>query len=396
MAAAGKSRFKKLIGQVHLWLGLTSGIIVVLVSLTGCLFVFQKEISGIVFSKTFNVEPQQTRLPLSVLQQNAQKAMGANKPINSVTTYKDPSKAWEFMAYKANDTAITYFGVMEHYESVFVNPHTGEITGKRNYKYDFFFIVKYLHWSLLLNTKYGQPVVGYATLIFVIMMITGLILWWPKKWNKANRKKSFRIKWDAKFKRINYDLHNVLGFYAMLIAMVIAFTGMVWAFQWFEKLVYVTAAGTSQKPESKVVKSDSLLVATSNPLDIAYAEAVKQFSDCKRIGISPAYGKEGTIYMFGYRGKETYYDYDQLQFDQYSGKLLLRTNHQEHNRGERLIGMNYDIHVGAIGGLPGKILAFVISLICASLPITGFYIWWGRRHNKPSYKKQAVAAMTNA
>ncbi len=384
--AAGKSRFKKLIGQIHLWLGLTSGIIVIIISLTGCLFVFQKEISDITYRKTFYVNPAGSILPFSELQQRAQQAMGADKPINSVTTYKDPSKAWEFMAYKANDTAITYFGVMEHYQSVFVDPHTGIVTGTRNYKYDFFSIVKYIHWSLLLNTKYGQPVIGYATLIFVIMTITGLILWWPKKWNRANRRKSFRIKWDAKFKRLNYDLHNVPGFYAMLIALVIALTGMVWAFQWFEKAVYAAAAGTTKASERKQVKSDSTATASANPLDIAFTEAVKQLPDCQRIGVSPAYGKEGTIYMFGYRGKETYYDYDQLQFDQYTGKMLLRTNLQEHNGGERLIGMNYDIHVGAIAGLPGKILAFIISLICASLPITGFYIWWGRRHNKPVYK----------
>ena len=41
--------------------------------------------------------------------------------------------------------------------------------------------------------------------------------------------------------------------------------------------------------------------------------------------------------------------------------------------------MNYDIHVGAVLGLPGKILAFFASLIAASLPVTGFVIWWGRR-----------------
>jgi uncharacterized iron-regulated membrane protein len=50
--------------------------------------------------------------------------------------------------------------------------------------------------------------------------------------------------------------------------------------------------------------------------------------------------------------------------------------------------MNYDIHVGAIGGLPGKIVAFIISLICASLPVTGFYVWWGKR--KKSKKKPVV------
>jgi uncharacterized iron-regulated membrane protein len=45
--------------------------------------------------------------------------------------------------------------------------------------------------------------------------------------------------------------------------------------------------------------------------------------------------------------------------------------------------MNYDIHVGAIGGLTGKIIAFIASLVCASLPVTGFLIWWGKRRKSP-------------
>jgi uncharacterized iron-regulated membrane protein len=57
--------------------------------------------------------------------------------------------------------------------------------------------------------------------------------------------------------------------------------------------------------------------------------------------------------------------------------------------------MNYDIHVGAIIGLPGKILMFFISLICASLPITGVYIWWGRRNKeKETITSKAKKAAT--
>lgn len=62
--------------------------------------------------------------------------------------------------------------------------------------------------------KIGQPIVAYAILKFVIMLITGLILWWPKRWNKTNIKKSITIKRKASFKRVNYDLHNVFGFYS--------------------------------------------------------------------------------------------------------------------------------------------------------------------------------------
>jgi uncharacterized iron-regulated membrane protein len=80
---------------------------------------------------------------------------------------------------------------------------------------------------------------------------------------------------------------------------------------------------------------------------------------------------------------ETYWQTDYRFFDQYTMKELS----VEHIYGkleaamtaDKLLRVNYDIHTGAIIGLPGKILAFFASLIVASLPFTGFYIWWGRR-----------------
>jgi uncharacterized iron-regulated membrane protein len=57
--------------------------------------------------------------------------------------------------------------------------------------------------------------------------------------------------------------------------------------------------------------------------------------------------------------------------------------------------MNYDIHTGAIIGLPGKILAFFASLIVASLPITGFYIWWGRKQKQKIKNSESLKVPEN-
>ncbi|SKD05347.1 Uncharacterized iron-regulated membrane protein [Chitinophaga ginsengisegetis] len=385
-----KSLFRIVVDKLHLWLGLGAGIIVLIISITGCLFVFQKEVNDYYYRKILYVTPENTPLrPVSELKKIAQAALGPDKPAMSITTYARPDMAWEFMAYKGNDTALTYFGTLEYYESVLVNPYTGKVTGRIDYKYNFFSIVKGIHWSLLLNDKYGQTIVGWSTLIFVVLMITGLIMWWPKKWNKANRDKSFKIKWKAGFKRVNYDLHNVLGFYAMIIALVIAFTGMVWAFTWFQTTVYVVASRSITPPDVKQYESAKTAAKLSqDPLDIAYSKALPILKDAKRIFIAPAFGETGVNTISGNKGEETYYGSDFLTFDQYSGELLGRRNDSHKNAGERLIDMNYDIHVGAIAGLPGKILAFIISLICASLPVTGFYVWWGKR--KKSKKKPVV------
>lgn len=380
-----KSRLRRISDWLHLWLGIASGLVIFHLGVTGCIYVFQKEITEIIHRKEFfvDVPARQQTLPLSVLKANAEKALGGAKKISFITAYKSPDRAWEFGVYKAgNSEAFWYFDSVDYYDVVFVNPYNGKITLVADFKYEFFEVIKMLHWSFLINHPIGQQIIGWATFIFVFLLISGMIMWWPKNLKKSNFNKSFKIKWKAKFKRINYDLHNVLGFYVMTICLMLALTGMVWAFQWFQSTVYAVAARSTEPPAQVDIKSDSTKRIAAIPFDIAFERAKVKFKAVARIGMSPAEGGTTTIYATGYRGEETYWNYDELQFDQYTGELLHRKNQSDKNAGETLIGMNYDIHVGAILGLPGKILAFFASFIAASLPITGFIIWWGKKKKK--------------
>lgn len=389
-----KSKVNNVITWLHLWLGLVSGIIVLIVSITGCLFSFQEEITQWVHKQDLFVSSPAEgvrSLPLSELQKKAQAALGPDKPITYVTTYSDPARAWDFMCYVPGDpAAITYPASIKHYESVFINPYTGVETGRINYMNDFFMIVKNIHWSLYLSSLYGQPIVGWATLIFVVLLITGLIMWIPKKWNQKNIDSSFKIKWKAKFKRLNYDLHNVLGFYSFAIALILGLTGLVYAFQWFQKTVYATAALTTEPLQYASFFSDTTAAASAaNPVDKAYQYTKEVYPNAKRISTSAVQGKAGAIAFTAYSNASTYYHANSLYFDQYSGNKIGQVKYADLNAGRKILAMNYDIHVGAIGGLPGKIIAFLVSLVCASLPVTGFYVWWGKRKKKnKKYRKQ--------
>lgn len=106
--------------------------------------------------------------------------------------------------------------------------------------------------------------------------------------------------------------------------------------------------------------------------------------EAKRVSVSPP-GKtdpDGVIRISGYSSTETYYHRDVLVDDRYSGELLDRKDYEDLNGGEKFIQMNYDTHVGSIGGLLGKIIAFLATLFCAGLPITGFIIWFDRESKK--------------
>ena len=98
-----KSKVNNIITWLHLWLGLVSGIVVVIVSITGCLFVFQQEITNIARHDVLFVQPPlqgRTILPLSELQQKAQAALGNEAPVSYMTAYRSPDRSWEFMSYE--------------------------------------------------------------------------------------------------------------------------------------------------------------------------------------------------------------------------------------------------------------------------------------------------------
>ena len=381
---------KNWVGKIHLWLGLASGIVVLIVSLTGCIYVFNQEFTKLARKEAIHItHPSNSPALLpSQLFENARKFLGENKPIGWVNIYNNPEKSWAFYTYKGNEEATTYFDMIDYYESVYIDPYLGKVTGNYNEKTDFFNIIKYLHWSLLLSTEIGQPIVGWSTLIFVILLITGLVLWWPRSFKSA--KNLFWIRWKktTSATRKSYDLHNVLGFYSLIFALVIALTGMVWSFQWFQAAVYVVASGTTVPPAIEVKQSTPEQIKQVNAMDIAFLQTTQKYAYAAEFRIVPPADSLAAINIYVGEKEDVYYKTHQLQFDQYSGKLLDERTHNDKNFGEKLITANYDIHVGAILGLPGKILAFFVSLICASLPVTGFLVWWNKRkkQRKPLFQ----------
>jgi len=380
-----KKTLKHWVGKAHLWLGLTSGLIVLLLGITGCIFVFSVEITNWLRNDAMYVkEVKDTRLPTNLLWENTQKTIGAGKTISSAKVSNNPEKAVVFTCYKAGDkNALFYFSTIDQFYSVYADPYTGKVLGVYDEELDFFHIIKMLHWSLLISGPVGQQITGWATFIFVVMLITGIILWWPK--NKAARKQRFWFKWKdtTKWRRKNYDLHNILGFYVATVAIIIAFSGMVYAFTWFQGLVYVIGSRSITPP---AVLTATSVINKESDKDVAFntalANAMKKYHEADAFSISKPADSTASIDVYIAQYPDVYYVAHQMKFDQYTGKFLAEKNHDDKNFGEKLITANYDIHVGAILGLPGKIIAFIASFISAMLPVSGFLIWYGRTFKK--------------
>lgn len=390
MQKTKKRGLKHWIGKLHLWLGLSTGIIVFIISITGAIYAFQEEITNsirkdAIFHKEQNIESK-TILSLKELEQKINVVTKERFPIHWVTIPVDKSRSYVFYYYEHNPKGWNVFEEYVIYKSVYVNPFTGEILGIYDETRSFFNIIKSIHYSFMLNTNWGVYVCGIPTLIFVFMLISGIVLWWPK--NKNARKQRFWFNWKnvKKWKRKNYDLHNVLGFYASTFAFIIAITGLYYSFFFIQALIYfIFSGGSTSYPDfSHITTKAPIEMRNEHTLDKIGKKVEELYPDAFAYSLDFGYEhiddhEHPNYSVFIKQLSYSYHINHSLIFDENSGELLHIHDHKDKNLGEKAIAANYDTHVGAILGLPGKILAFIISLICASLPITGFLIWWGRQ-----------------
>lgn len=373
------STFKKISRTLHLWLGLASGLVVFIVSLTGAIFVFQDEVRDVV-QPWRKVEVAATPY---LLPSRLQAVVEQNHP-DLTTTF--------FMLMGPERAAVVYStDKAGHTFATFVNPYTGREVYCMDLRRDFFSVVQAIHMTLLLPTEIGDAVVGISVLIFVLLLGTGLVLWWPKR--KTDRRRSFTIKWGARWRRVNYDLHNVLGFYAAGLALVLALTGLMMSYEWVSTAVYRTANLGRSYPAEKTppVVDSRQTAAPGQPLVDAFYQQMRRGSPAaEMLYVALPGGASQPVYSIAYREALAYHHRDEYYFHPTTGQLLQMRPHAAKSRGQKLIDANYDIHVGQILGLGGKVLAFAVSLICASLPVTGTLVWWGKRR-KATKKPRPLA-----
>lgn len=390
--------FKKIAAMLHLWLGFIAGLVLVLSLVPASIFVFDKELTNWWYHQQIFVDVQKAQaLPVSVLIPKAQAALGAQQPITGIELTNNPQKTFVFTAYKQNKKpGITFFSEYEYGQQVYINPYTGKVQGVINMKHNWIYLCRVMHQQMLLRYDIGHWFIGVASLILFVSLITGFILWFPK--SKAAVKQRFSIKWDARWRRKNYDVHNVGGFYSMLLIFLLAATGLVWSFQWWSDAVYRLMGDDPKKvfTMQPVAARPSASLKTT-PIDKAYDDVLTKRVNWTElyIGLPGSVGEDNDSRMISfYLNFNTHSGWDEgdsYDYDPQSGILKQQELQERKNLGEKWRNANYGIHTGGIYGLPTKILVCLGTLFCASLPITGFIIWWGRKKKKKKPKGKKIA-----
>ncbi|MGO3806903.1 MAG: PepSY-associated TM helix domain-containing protein [Sphingobacterium sp.] len=374
--------FKKGIIWLHKWLGLFSGIIVFILSITGCIYVFQDELKLLVYPERYYIqEPVSSSeaLPVSELLKIAQQAISSNEKISRLDLFPAKDRTWIFRAAQTNEHAFGHWNYQKYYKRVFVNPYSGEVQAVENTKYEFFQIVLQLHLNLLLGKKVGHALVGASTILFTVLLLSGIVLWWPKKWKRKPIKRGLTLSFNVKWKRLIYDLHNVLGFYSLLIALIFAITGLVFAYPKFKE-GYINAFNFVDRSmldaSAKVIPQVKL-----HALDDALAYTLRKHPSADMMSLRlKANGDKQDIQVRLQKDKTS--DFVWYYFNLKDGHIVDVKMDETNRLGDQIAAMNYDLHVGNIYGIGTKFLYFFMSLICASLPVTGFMMWVNKTKKK--------------
>ncbi|MCW1995949.1 putative iron-regulated membrane protein [Bradyrhizobium diazoefficiens] len=381
MAARLGHNIKAVLRQVHSIAGLALALLLSLIALTGAIISFEDEIVDHLNAGIMQVLPRSTpALMPDELVARLKAAQDFGK-VSAVTLSSDPAAA-----------VHVRFGRDEQGgrpASLYVDPYDARVLGSPRGE-EFFATVRRLHRWLLIpgDAKgWGRQVTGVAALGLIVMLVSGLVLRWPRRagsvkmWLKPNLGLSGR--------GLHRTLHAVIGTWVLLIYLVMTLTGLWYSFDWYKDGVawllsrpHVAAAKMQPKMPAKAPR----VAAVSEParpigFDQAWTTFQREEGDRFSRALLTLPAGPGTAIRIRSWGKDSTLEAtrDEFRVDAATGQLVAADRYADKTFGEKIIAAVYDIHRGAILGWPGKLAFMIAAALMPLFAITGLLLYLSRR-----------------
>ncbi|WP_020565855.1 PepSY-associated TM helix domain-containing protein [Methylosarcina fibrata] len=391
-----KSR-RKLWLQVHLWLGLFVGGMLVIISLTGSVLVFWQEIDEWLNRDLMRVEiPKDDRVsyrPLSEIEASVK---------SSLPEDAKPGYGYHYPRHERGVFVYWYALPGQNQNAthtLFINPYTAEVTGDRvfyssesPFRHRFIGFIFKLHYGLLLKDT-GITLVGILAALSLVSLLSGLIVWWPLtgKWAQA-----FTVKRRASVERLNFDLHKTFGIYSMPVLGTVLLSGVYFnlpqQFDWLVK---------QASPETRVRDTpppQSSMIPGIAPIGLERAVTIAEaaFPGGRWHLLKPPDGKHGVYALTRIDVPDLSWFWSErtVTVDQYSGKILqVRAPDVRRSPGESFLDWQWPLHSGQAFGWCGRILVFLSGLACPVLFITGFVRWRQKKRAERRHSNKFVPVL---
>lgn len=334
---------RRILLWLHRWVGLVAGLVILVAAVTGAMIVIERPLNRWLAPELY---PQKS-------------AGGARTPVEQALTAlreKSPETRVDgiHLPRDDRDALMLFTGQrVTHFD-----PSSGELLGSRPRRTGFTQTLIKLHTNLLAGPT-GGTIVVVATILTIALALTGLWLWWP-----------LRIGWfrrGANFRRFNLELHSVAGLYSSLFLLVIAITGVTLRYLHTEH-PRVPAASPAAAGSERITVDDAIQRAEA-ALPGTRAAAIEMPAPNPRapFRVQLAFPEDGSP-----AGRSVVF------LDRFSGNVLAVHNARTGTWLERYGNLQLSLHTGAIGGLPGKAVAFLVCIALILQIASGYVLWWKR------------------
>jgi uncharacterized iron-regulated membrane protein len=365
---------KKMLRKIHLWIAFPAGLIITILCLTGAILVFRAELEDRLYPERYFVEDVTAeKLPLHELMPQINRQLD-NDVATAITVSRNPKRTY----------AVTI--ASNFHNPQFADPYSGKLIRVEGGA-SFFSQLLQLHRWLLIGRQTGAKITGWSTLLLVVILISGTLVVIPK--SRKGMKRILTVSVTKGWKRFWYDLHLSAGTYALLILLLLSLTALTWSFRWYSNGVYKLfgveqsvgrpspngannqqQGGRGQREGGRGGRPGS-----NRPVDFTHWQAVFDEVAAENPNYQTISIRNGTATVTRQKIWGNVRASDQYTFDEKTGEITGYQPYGEQAKAMKIRGWLYTLHVGAWGGLFSKIITCLASLVGASLPLTGYYIW---------------------
>ena len=353
--------------NVHLYLGLSIGLVFVLAGLTGSALVFYVELD-----EWLNPElhisaetAQQTQQPYETWLQALKQAHPERTGAWRIELPRHVKAMATARYYKPKETQHLQFAPY----MVSINPYTAQVVSNRFWGQFLMTWLYDLHYSLLLDNM-GKTIMGIIGFVLLIILITGVYLWLPRpnKWRIA-----LSFKRHSSIARFIFDLHKINGIYGLVLLLLLTLTGILLELpDTFNPLINQVSP-LSQLPKVQSTPRKNIRIT----VDTAVKVALQQYPQAQLRWIETPNSIEGCYRIMLYQSGEPSLRFPKTMvwIDQYTGQVLANKNAKHSSAGDVFITWLHPLHSGEIAGLTGRWLIFISGFLPAVLYVTGFIRW---------------------
>jgi len=378
---------RNLLFWTHLVAGVAAGAIVLMMSATGVLLTYEKQV--VAWSERgYRSAPPRTEAARLALDEVAAHvhAWRPDAAVTGVTVRSDREAPLM--------VALAPSGM------VFVNPYTGQVLGEGNQRVRGFFraVTDWHRWLAMSGEARatGRAITGAANLAFLVLVVTGAYLWIPRAWSRASVRAVLWFRGGLRGRARDFNWHNTFGAWSVVPLFLIVVSGAVISYPWATSLVYRVTGNEPPAPQPRPVtpaaRGQRPPQADFSSLDPLIAVAAGQMPGWQSIAVRVPVSSAETVTLMLDRGNGTRPDKRATLVLDRTGRIVRWQPYASQNGGQKARAWLRFLHTGEAGGVIGQAIAGLASAGAVVLVYTGLALAWRRLFGKKSSSSRAEAA----